>query len=165
MTTSPSKTPEPRPFILDFDGTITTKDTICTLAKLAISHQASKGLDLQPAWDTIIAKYSEDFSNHVEKYRPTKEERRTLKQEIEYYRSLKEIETKSFERVSASGIFKGIGAGDVPTEREQYSAIIDGILASADLQKISARQIRARLAAQPGVDLANSKVCFVLEEC
>ena len=97
----------------------------------------------------------------METYRPTKEERRTLKEEIEYYRSLKEIETKSFERVSASGIFKGIGSGDDPIEREQYAAIIDGILASADLQKISARQVRTRLAAQLGVDLTDSKVLYL----
>ncbi|TVY43488.1 hypothetical protein LOCC1_G003791 [Lachnellula occidentalis] len=146
--------PRPRPIILDFDGTITTKDTITTLAHLAITHQASHGLNLQPAWETIVSSYSSDFSSHIAHHHPTKEERKTLKQEIEYYRSLKEVETKSFDRVSASGIFKGIRATD---ERAQYAAIIDDILASADLQTVSAKQVRTIMAARLGVDLERQK--------
>ena len=89
----------------------------------------------------------------MENYRPTKEERRKLKEEIEYYRSLKGIETKSFERVSASGIFKD-------DERAQYAAIIDSILASADLQTVNTRQVRRGLAARLGIDLEGRKVCL-----
>ncbi|TVY81728.1 Upstream activation factor subunit spp27 [Lachnellula suecica] len=44
-----------------------------------------------------------------------------------------------------------------PAEQAQYSAIIDGILASADLQTISAKQIRKGLAAQLGTDLSEQK--------
>ncbi|TVY17771.1 hypothetical protein LARI1_G003294 [Lachnellula arida] len=150
MTTPPL----PRPIILDFDGTITTKDTITTLAHLAITHQASHGLNLQPAWDNIVSSYSSDFSSHIAHYHPSKEERKTLKQEIEYYRSLKVVETKSFDRVSASGIFKGIKAAD---ERAQYAAIIDDILASADLKRVTINQVKSGLAARLGVDLEAQK--------
>ncbi|RDL40077.1 Uncharacterized protein BP5553_00056 [Venustampulla echinocandica] len=45
----------------------------------------------------------------------------------------------------------------LPAEKAQYSAIIDGILASSDLQTISAKQIRKGLAAQLDIDLSDKK--------
>ncbi|KAF4637680.1 hypothetical protein G7Y89_g409 [Cudoniella acicularis] len=45
----------------------------------------------------------------------------------------------------------------LPAERAQYSAIIDNILATGDLQTISAKQIRKGLAEQIGVDLSDKK--------
>ena len=60
------------------------------------------------ARDEILARYSEDYSKHVKHYSPVKEERKTLNQEVEYYRSFKSVETRSFERVSRSSLFKGI---------------------------------------------------------
>ncbi len=50
-----------------------------------------------------------DLGDHVERYQPQKEERRTLNEEIEYYRGLKVVEERSFARVSSSGLFEGIG--------------------------------------------------------
>lgn len=97
-----------RAFILDFDGTITTKDTISTLFNFALSTRASKGQDLSPVRDEILAKYSEDYSKHVKDYSPAKEQRNTIAKEIGYYRSLRDVENRSFERVSRSGLFKGI---------------------------------------------------------
>ncbi|KUJ22385.1 uncharacterized protein LY89DRAFT_680520 [Mollisia scopiformis] len=94
--------------ILDFDGTITTKDTISTLANIGLSSQKDQGIELSRAWASILSKYSEDYSNHIKAYRPVKEERSTLEEELKYYRSLREIELKSFARVSNSGLFKGI---------------------------------------------------------
>jgi 2-hydroxy-3-keto-5-methylthiopentenyl-1-phosphate phosphatase len=97
-----------RAFILDFDGTITTQDTISTLFNFALSKQASKGQDLSVARDEILSKYSDDFSKHVKDFSPAKEERNTIPQEIEYYRSFKNVESRSFERMSRSGLFSGI---------------------------------------------------------
>ncbi|TVY17964.1 Upstream activation factor subunit spp27 [Lachnellula arida] len=45
----------------------------------------------------------------------------------------------------------------LPAERAQYAATIDGILASADLQTISSKQIRRGLVAKFGVDLGDKK--------
>jgi 2-hydroxy-3-keto-5-methylthiopentenyl-1-phosphate phosphatase len=99
-----------RAFVLDFDGTITTKDTISTLLNFALSTQASDKQDLTAARDEIVAKYGKDYSKHVKDYRPVKEERKTLAREIEYYRCLHDVETRSFERVSNSGLFRGISS-------------------------------------------------------
>ncbi len=95
-------------FILDFDGTVTTKDTISTLFNLALRAQASRGRNLAAARDEILARYNEDYSKHVKYYSPAKKERKTFEQEVEYYRSFKSVETRSFERVSRSSLFKGI---------------------------------------------------------
>jgi thiamine phosphate phosphatase / amino-HMP aminohydrolase len=75
MMSSPRKA-----FILDFDGTITTKDTISILFDFALATQASKGRNLTAARDEIIANYGKDFSKHVKDYSPAKEERNTLAQ-------------------------------------------------------------------------------------
>ena len=95
-------------FILDFDGTITTKDTIGAIAQFALSIQASKGHDMRKAWDDITARYGYEYSGHIETYKPSKEERDTLDKEIAFHRSLRDIELRSFKRVSSSGLFKGI---------------------------------------------------------
>lgn len=46
----------------------------------------------------------------------------------------------------------------LPSERAQYSAIIDGILASSDLNTISAKSIRKGLAAKLDIDITDKKV-------
>jgi thiamine phosphate phosphatase / amino-HMP aminohydrolase len=104
--------PQLKAFILDFDGTITTKDTISTLAKFGLSKQAEKGNDLSKVWDEVVKKYGEDYQNHNKNYKPSKEERDTAAKEIDYYRSLKEVETISFGRVSSSGVFHSISTND-----------------------------------------------------
>jgi 2-hydroxy-3-keto-5-methylthiopentenyl-1-phosphate phosphatase len=103
-----SSSPPLQAFILDFDGTITTKDTISTLAKCGLSKQAENGNDLSKAWDEVVEKYGEDYQNHNKSYKPSKEERDTVAKEISYYRSLKEVEARSFARVSSSGLFRAI---------------------------------------------------------
>jgi upstream activation factor subunit UAF30 len=47
----------------------------------------------------------------------------------------------------------------LPAERAQYSAIIDGILASSDLQTISSKQIRKSLQQALQHDISEKKVC------
>jgi len=101
--------PDPRrPWILDFDGTITTKDTISTLTRFAISRDESERDERQKAWEIIVKAYAADLNRHEKKYVPAKEERETLQEEIDYYRDLQRIEEKSFERISKSAIFRGI---------------------------------------------------------
>ncbi|KAJ5032450.1 uncharacterized protein L3040_009054 [Drepanopeziza brunnea f. sp. 'multigermtubi'] len=104
----------PAVFVLDFDGTITTKDTISTLSKLAVEFQKSKGKDLTKELQDLVARYHEDYSKHVAEYRPAGHERRTLDEEIEYMRSLTAVELRSFGRMSASEIFRDIDVQDWP---------------------------------------------------
>lgn len=48
----------------------------------------------------------------------------------------------------------------LPAEQAQYSAIIDGILASSDLSTISAKQIRKTLQEKLEHDISDKKVNF-----
>ncbi|KAG9238791.1 hypothetical protein BJ875DRAFT_367032 [Amylocarpus encephaloides] len=95
-------------FILDFDNTITTKDTISALFSQVLKFQGSLGSDLSEAHSEIISAYSSDLSAHLEKYIPKQERRRTLRDEILYQQSLLDVEMRSFERVGKSSIFKEI---------------------------------------------------------
>lgn len=105
-----SISPEAPPvlFVLDFDGTITTKDTIATVSSCGLEVQKSRGRDLTEALQDLVAKYSEDYAKHAAAYKPTKEERSTLDDEIAFLRSTREVELQSFGRVSASQLFQGI---------------------------------------------------------
>lgn len=101
---------QPRAFILDFDGTITEKDTIGVLARSAIEwQQRTKGVDMRGVWEQIVTAYGRDLDHHVAKYKPVEEDRTTTEEEEQYLRSLREVEERSFGRVSDSELFKGMG--------------------------------------------------------
>ena len=67
---------------------------------------------MMKAWDNIVTTYGFDYSSHIESYNPSEQRRDTLESEIAFQRSLRGIELKSFDRVSASGLFKGIEQED-----------------------------------------------------
>ncbi|KAH8602733.1 HAD-like domain-containing protein [Bisporella sp. PMI_857] len=96
-------------FILDFDGTVTTQDTIAIIASSAISYQSSQntGTNFTQKWDDIVAAYTADYDAYV-KASKSKEERTTLEDEVSWLRGLIDVEVASFDRVSGSGLFKGI---------------------------------------------------------
>lgn len=96
-------------FILDFDGTITKTDTINAILKSVLAVQDARGKDMSRAWKEIVESYSKDYQAYIQSYRPTEEERTTAEEEIQFYRSVGAVEEKSFNRVSNSGVFSGIG--------------------------------------------------------
>jgi 2-hydroxy-3-keto-5-methylthiopentenyl-1-phosphate phosphatase len=100
---------KPRAFILDFDGTITSRDTIGVLANCGTEWQAKRGVDMRGCWGEIVREYGRDFEDHVWRYQPEEISRRTLDEEISYQRGLKDVEERSFGRVSESGLFEGMG--------------------------------------------------------
>ena len=84
-------------FVLDFDGTITTKDTIDSIAKFALSTQRGKGNDLSSEWYDIVAKYGQEYASHCQEYSPSIETRDTVQKETDFCRSLRKVETASFQ--------------------------------------------------------------------
>lgn len=60
------------------------------------------------AWKAILAAYGQDYQGHLGAYRPSEGARDTAEKEIAFYRSLRTVEERSFERVGKSGIFAGI---------------------------------------------------------
>lgn len=96
--------------ILDFDGTITTQDTIALLTEVACDIVARKGqerLNHQNLWNSCVAKYRSALENHPD-IQPFKEKRTTIEQEISYQRAILAIEQESVSRCGEIGLFKGV---------------------------------------------------------
>ncbi|KAI1767403.1 HAD-like domain-containing protein [Hypoxylon sp. FL1150] len=93
---------------LDFDGTITAKDTVGELANFALRVRAAEGEDMKKEWDDVVAAYIDDHSAHVHGYRPPPADRCLPDQEIEYLRRMKHVETRSLGRINDCRLFRGI---------------------------------------------------------
>ncbi|KAI1386203.1 HAD-like domain-containing protein [Hypoxylon trugodes] len=96
---------------LDFDGTITAKDTVGELANFALQVRASEGADLKQEWDNVVRAYIADYSAHVDGYHTGPEGRSLPEHEVEFLREAKDVETRSLGRVNDSCLFRGI-SGD-----------------------------------------------------
>lgn len=96
-------------FIFDFDGTITTKDTINNIADFGIAHKHHLGkAGFEQIWSQVLTRYLEDLHEHIEKYEPIENQRLTTRDEIDWLRSLKDVEMRSINRVNNSRVFEGI---------------------------------------------------------
>ncbi|KAK4195786.1 HAD-like domain-containing protein [Triangularia verruculosa] len=99
--------------IFDFDGTITTVDTINTLASLPTSHHPSeKTKRHEKLWEEIVEGYVADHTEHTKGYAPDAESRRTLEQELGYLESLRVPEGASIQKVSQGSLFAGLKEED-----------------------------------------------------
>jgi thiamine phosphate phosphatase / amino-HMP aminohydrolase len=112
--------------ILDFDGTITAKDTIGELAKFALRTQAElqsshggnslNGNDsgatpadrLKSEWDAVVAAYMADYDQHVREYHVAEAARTTREDEVAFLRAAKGVELRSLDRIHACGVFRGV---------------------------------------------------------
>ncbi|KAI0387517.1 haloacid dehalogenase-like hydrolase-domain-containing protein [Hypomontagnella monticulosa] len=95
---------------LDFDGTITAKDTVGELANFALRVRADEGVDLQAEWDAVVSAYVEDHSAHVDAYHLPPHARRLPDQEVQFLRHMKTVETRSLGRINDCRLFRGISA-------------------------------------------------------
>ncbi|KAI3332260.1 hypothetical protein HD806DRAFT_519035 [Xylariaceae sp. AK1471] len=113
---------------LDFDGTITTKDTVTHLANFALRFQSERRLrneaqdvalpetptregekgDLSSRWDDVVHAYISDHKSHVSSYAPCASDRQCVEDEIAFLRSQKHVETTSLGRINECALFRGI---------------------------------------------------------
>lgn len=97
--------------ILDFDGTITTKDTISHLASAGIAAQKlSRRVQLQPKWDRLVKAYLEDYDDYKYRFTPSEAKRTRLEDEKRFLSGLYHVERASLRRVEEAGIFHGMDA-------------------------------------------------------
>ncbi|RVD81123.1 uncharacterized protein DFL_009000 [Arthrobotrys flagrans] len=97
---APLSPPLIRHLVVDFDQTLTLKDTLSTLVT------ASPLPDAPEIFKHHLTKaYVEDYVAHVKAYPPN---RNSIPSEFAFLSSLRSIERKSIERVESSNIFKGI---------------------------------------------------------
>ncbi|KAI4721937.1 hypothetical protein E4T48_01810 [Aureobasidium sp. EXF-10727] len=104
------KLPRPIHLILDWDGTLTRKDTLSLVGSIAYHANASKSL---PPWSDFVNGYLNDYSKHTSLYEPVAAARTTLDQERQWLASLAPIENKSVQRVESSGIFAGVKSSHI----------------------------------------------------
>ncbi|PKS06457.1 hypothetical protein jhhlp_007205 [Lomentospora prolificans] len=99
--------------VLDFDGTITTRDTIGMLAEHAISfHKEHYDEDFSGAWKHILEAYGNDYSDYVTNYPVTENQRTSLGEEAKFLNGLEDLDLDSVRRVEESRIFDRISPAD-----------------------------------------------------
>lgn len=101
--------------ILDWDGTLTRKDTLALVGQIAYQfHQTNQNNPTSlPPWSDFSAAWMNDYFHHASTYKPKTAARTTLDQERHWLASLAPIESRSVRRVEASGIFKQLSTRHV----------------------------------------------------
>ncbi|KAF2142223.1 uncharacterized protein K452DRAFT_318505 [Aplosporella prunicola CBS 121167] len=126
-TPPPAVLRPPVRLVLDWDGTVTYKDTLHFLGRICASHQkqtqqaqaVAPPPPAQPpstntaAWDAIVAAYLHDYSAHAAHYHPPPHQRTRPADESAWLASLQPIEARSAARVTAARLFAGVTAADV----------------------------------------------------
>lgn len=113
MSTS-SASSRPIRLILDFDGTLTTTDTLAPLSQIGYDHAARPPNPAKlPPWSYIVDAYMADYKAHLSSYTPAASARRTIAEEAAWLNSLKAIEQASADRAVSAGIWEGVTKSDV----------------------------------------------------
>lgn len=110
-----SMAPKSINLVLDWDGTITTKDTMFAYGKVADIRDARLG---KTPTGTATFKgfgnaWMDDYTVHEKYYTPKAEDRRQTSQESAWLKSLSVVEDSSAERVESSAFFAGVTLQDV----------------------------------------------------
>jgi hypothetical protein len=112
-------------WILDWDGTLTSHDTLGALVNIA--RDARHVVGIQGKWEDLGRAYREDHEAALQACAPDGKLPATVLDERRLLRRLGEVERQSVDRVVASGIFEGLKSGDL-----QHGAV--KAIASNDVQ-------------------------------
>lgn len=107
--------PRPINLVLDWDGTITAKDTMFAYGKIADIRDARLNREQNGSkmFEGFGKAWMDDYSKHEQAYRPRAHERKTVMQESAWLKSLSYVESSSAERVESSGFFAGVTHNDI----------------------------------------------------
>ncbi|KAK5132245.1 hypothetical protein LTR08_009233 [Meristemomyces frigidus] len=110
--------PRPVHLILDWDGTLTAKDSLSVLARLPRARDARLGIPHHPShdWDADFVKpYLEDYSALQQAFTLLPTAASNPAHYSQWLASLHPVEYASAARVSTSGFFRGVTGADVDT--------------------------------------------------
>ncbi|KAG9196476.1 thiamine phosphate phosphatase / amino-HMP aminohydrolase [Alternaria panax] len=93
-------------WILDWDGTITRKDTLDAL--VSISAATKPAFPTQDRWNHVSKAYMDDYITTLAQVAPHGELPTTVSGEAHLLAQMKPVEQRSLDRVSSSGIFAGL---------------------------------------------------------
>lgn len=146
---------------LDWDGTLTTQDTMFMMSRIAAQRDkrlSRNSDDSKETWTKFGKAYLDDMAIHKKKYVPQKELRINPESECIWMQSCRNVETASVTRVEKSGFFKGVTRADVVEAVAEASD--DGSLA---LRKDWHRMFVEAAAARAGVPLPPNAHVYELE--
>lgn len=114
-------TSKPINLVLDWDGTITVKDTMFAYGKIADIRDAR--LDREQNGSKMFQGFGkawmDDYSKHEQAYSPKAHERTKVAQESAWLKSLSSVESSSAERVESSGFSVGVTHSDISTAAKE----------------------------------------------
>ncbi|KZM23206.1 uncharacterized protein EKO05_0008368 [Ascochyta rabiei] len=93
-------------WVLDWDGTITRRDTLDALVSIAASSKPSS--PVLDEWKRVSEAYMTDYTAAIERLAPGSNLPTTVQEEKDLLRALESVEQASLDRVSSSGIFAGL---------------------------------------------------------
>lgn len=102
--------------ILDWDGTLTKRDTLHLVANIGYKRNNSARLatsNCLPPWSLFGKAWLDDYTAHRKAFSPVADCRTTIQQEREWLRSLEGVERASAKRVKASGLWEGVIAREI----------------------------------------------------
>jgi hypothetical protein len=105
-TKPPFNKASPIHWILDWDGTVTRKDTLDTL--VSISAAIKPDFPTQDHWNNVSKAYMDDYTATLAQIAPEDKLPTTVSGEKRLLAQMKPVEQRSLSRVSSSGIFAGL---------------------------------------------------------
>jgi 2-hydroxy-3-keto-5-methylthiopentenyl-1-phosphate phosphatase len=96
-------------WVLDWDGTITKKDTLDSLVNIAASTKPN--FPTQDRWKSVVEAYMSDYTTTLEQLAPGGALPRTIEGESKLLKALKVTEQRSLDRVFESKIFESLTKG------------------------------------------------------
>ncbi|EDU45520.1 HAD domain containing protein [Pyrenophora tritici-repentis] len=104
-------------WIVDWDGTITQKDTLDTLVGIAASTKPA--VPTLHHWQRLSKAYMRDYTATLKQLVPDGALPNTVQEEKQLLKQLKDVEARSLSRVSSSGIFAGLTSHVIETGAHQ----------------------------------------------
>jgi 2-hydroxy-3-keto-5-methylthiopentenyl-1-phosphate phosphatase len=102
----PLKQKQPIHWILDWDGTMTKKDTLDTLVSISASNKPD--FPTQYHWQRVSKAYMDDYTSTLQDLALNDNLPKTIEDEKALLQKLKAVEQRSLDRVGESGIFSGL---------------------------------------------------------
>jgi phosphoglycolate phosphatase-like HAD superfamily hydrolase len=93
-------------FVLDWDGTITKKDTLDAL--VTIAADAKPNFPTQERWKSVVDAYLSDYTSTLDRLAQNGKLPTTLEAEKKLLQDLKRVEQRSLDRILQSRIFKDL---------------------------------------------------------
>jgi 2-hydroxy-3-keto-5-methylthiopentenyl-1-phosphate phosphatase len=116
-TKSPFNKASPIHWILDWDGTITKKDTLDALVN--ISAATKPDFPTRDHWNNVSKAYMDDYTDTLSRLAPNGNLPTTISGEKHLLAQMKAVEQRSLDRVSSCGIFAGLTKQAINAGAEQ----------------------------------------------